>query len=136
MFLSLGGRRTTSDTPPDRLHYRRVRLFARSLALTRGVLGLGMDFPGVQIVREDPRFQAAVRRRGFEPEQVCVDPWCVGYFGPEDGPVSRIRRQACGSVGHGRLLPGKPLTFSSPDPPAVPDQPQHAFPPARPSPGG
>ena len=44
------------------------------------------------LCRAHPGFQAACARRGFPAENVCVDPWCVGYFSPADGPERRLAK--------------------------------------------
>ena len=39
-----------------------------------------------EAVRKDPRWQEAMRRRGVTDfGMVMIDPWSVGYHGPEDG---------------------------------------------------
>ena len=45
-----------------------------------------------RVVRAHAGFQAACARRGIDPELVCMDPWCAGYFGPEDGPARRLSK--------------------------------------------
>jgi primary-amine oxidase len=41
-------------------------------------------------VRADPRWQAAMRRRGVTDfSQGMIDPWSAGYWGPEDAPDQR-----------------------------------------------
>jgi primary-amine oxidase len=40
-----------------------------------------------QAVKKDPRWQEAMRRRGIEDlDNVMIDPWSVGYNGPDDAP--------------------------------------------------
>jgi primary-amine oxidase len=42
------------------------------------------------VVREDPRWQEALRKRGVEDfDLVMLDPWAAGYTGPEDDPGGR-----------------------------------------------
>ena len=42
-------------------------------------------------VRADPRFQAALRKRGItDPDLVMVDPWSAGYYGYEDEEGRRL----------------------------------------------
>src|SRR5437660_1769806 len=51
-----------------------------------------------EVVRNDPRWQEAMRRRGVTDFQnVMIDPWSLGYNGPEDAPEM------------GRMV--RPLTF-------------------------
>jgi primary-amine oxidase len=68
------------------------------VSLTAGEVRLWRELPGVQppvmleeflateeAVRKDPRWQEAMRRRGITDfDMVMVDPWSVGYNGPED----------------------------------------------------
>ncbi len=40
-----------------------------------------------ELVKKDPRWQEAMRKRGVEDlDNVMLDPWSVGYNGPEDAP--------------------------------------------------
>ena len=69
------------------------------VSLTTGNVILWTELPSVQpaimleeflateeIVRKDPRWQEAMRRRGVTDfDMVMIDPWSVGYNGPEDG---------------------------------------------------
>src|SRR3982075_2371458 len=51
-----------------------------------------------EVVRNDPRWQEAMRKRGVTDFQnVMIDPWSLGYNGPED------------AADNGRLIP--PITF-------------------------
>eukprot|EP00899_Mesostigma_viride_P013214 jgi/Mesvir1/21894/Mv01962-RA.2 len=57
-------------------------------------------------------FQEAMRRRGVEDlSLVMVDPWCVGYFGPEHDPKRRLARaliycrSASGRIDNGYARP-------------------------------
>ena len=70
------------------------------VSLTQGRVTSWRDRPGVQppimfeeflaaeqAVKDDPRWQAAMRKRGVtDLEHVMIDPWSVGYNGPEDDP--------------------------------------------------
>ncbi|KAG5190137.1 hypothetical protein JKP88DRAFT_352796 [Tribonema minus] len=42
------------------------------------------------IVKAYPPFQEACKRRGVDPEHICIDAWCPGWFGPEDNPSRRL----------------------------------------------
>ena len=68
------------------------------VSITTADVKLWTELPGVQpaimleeflateeIVRKDPRWQEAMRRRGVTDfDMVMIDPWSVGYNGPED----------------------------------------------------
>ena len=68
------------------------------VSLTAGQVRLWREVPGVQpaimleeflateeAVRKDARWQEAMRRRGVTDfDMVMIDPWSVGYSGPED----------------------------------------------------
>ena len=43
-----------------------------------------------EILRKDARFIEAIQRRGFRPDQISADAWCVGYFSEEDDPSRRL----------------------------------------------
>jgi primary-amine oxidase len=49
------------------------------------------EFMGSEdVVRSDPRWQEAMRRRGIEDFSLCMlDPWAASYTGPEDDPGTR-----------------------------------------------
>jgi primary-amine oxidase len=34
--------------------------------------------------------KAAVESRGFTTDNLCVDPWCAGYYSPADAPDRRL----------------------------------------------
>jgi primary-amine oxidase len=43
-----------------------------------------------EVVRDDPRWQAAMRARGIEDFELCMlDPWAASYTGPQDHPDAR-----------------------------------------------
>src|SRR5260370_663989 len=81
------------------------------VSITAGEVRLWREVPGVQpaimleeflateaAVRKDARWQEAMRRRGVTDfDMVMIDPWSVGYNGPED------------AAGRGRFL--RPLTW-------------------------
>jgi primary-amine oxidase len=70
------------------------------VSITRGEVVSWRELHGVQpavmfeefllseeAVRKDPRWQEAMRKRGVTDfRNVMIDPWAVGYYGPEDGP--------------------------------------------------
>ena len=95
------------------------------VSLTTGDVKLWTELPSVQpaimleeflateeIVRKDPRWQEAMRRRGVNDfDMVMIDPWSVGYNGPEDDgaddgrflrPLTWVRQ---GDPGRQRLRP-------------------------------
>src|SRR5579859_2835997 len=102
------------------------------VSLTAGEVRLWREVPGVQpaimleefvateaAVRKDARWQEAMRRRGVTDfDMVMIDPWSVGYNGPEDaagrgrflaadlGAPGRPRRQRVRPAGGG---PDRPL---------------------------
>jgi primary-amine oxidase len=67
-----------------------------------------------QAIRNDPRWQEALRRRGVTDfDLTMVDPWSAGYYGPEDDPGRRriVRaltfvRAAPGDNGYARPVEG------------------------------
>src|SRR5262249_35948756 len=81
------------------------------VSITKGEVVSWRERPGIQppimfeefltseeVVRNDPRWQEAMRRRGVTDFQnVMIDPWSLGYNGPDDAPDK------------GRLV--RPLTF-------------------------
>ena len=87
------------------------RTYEAVVSITAGEVRQWREVPGVQpaimleeflateaAVREDPRWQEAMRRRGVTDfDMVMIDPWSVGYNGPED------------AAGRGRFL--RPLTW-------------------------
>ena len=94
---------------------------------------LWTELPGVQpaimleeflateeIVRKDPRWQEAMRRRGITDfDMVMIDPWSVGYNGPEDGadqgrfvrPLSWVRQGDPDDNGYARPVEGLIVRF-------------------------
>ncbi|WP_045876291.1 primary-amine oxidase [Pseudofrankia sp. DC12] len=91
--------------PKTRSTYEAVVSLTRGLVVSWRVAE-GLQAPTTQaefmvceeIVRADPRWQAAMRRRGVSDFSLCmVDPWAAGHTGPEDDPALR------------RIL--RPLTF-------------------------
>ena len=74
------------------------RTYEAVVSLTAGEVRLWREVPGVQpaimleeflateeAVRKDARWQEAMRRRGVTDfDMVMIDPWSVGYNGPED----------------------------------------------------
>ena len=94
------------------------RTYEALVSLTAGEVESWRELTGVQppimfeeflaaeeAVRSDPGWQEAMRRRGVTDfASVMIDPWSLGYNGPDDGPE------------HGRLI--RPITFvrqGSPD---------------------
>ena len=87
------------------------RTYEAVVSITAGEVRLWREVPGVQpavmleeflateeAVRKDARWQEAMRRRGITDfDMVMIDPWSVGYNGPED------------AAGQGRFL--RPLTW-------------------------
>ena len=87
------------------------RTYEAVVSITAGEVRLWRELPGVQpavmleeflateeAVRKDARWQEAMRRRGVTDfDMVMIDPWSVGYNGPED------------AAGQGRFL--RPLTW-------------------------
>src|SRR5947209_10095175 len=81
------------------------------VSITRGEVVSWQERPGIQppimfeefltseeVVRKDPRWQEAMRKRGVTDfENVMIDPWSLGYNGPED------------AADQGRMV--RPLTF-------------------------
>jgi len=87
------------------------RTYEAVVSITTGQVRLWRELPGVQpaimleefmateaAVKKDARWQEAMRRRGVTDfDMVMIDPWSVGYNGPED------------AAGQGRFL--RPLTW-------------------------
>src|SRR5262245_41140049 len=78
-------------------------LFEAVVALDRGSVLSWTPRPGAKpriaaeefmladnAVKSDPRFLAALARRGIDPTQVRVDPWSAGVFGCEDEVARRV----------------------------------------------
>jgi len=73
-----------------------------------------------QVVKQDPRWQAAMRKRGIEDlENVMIDPWSVGYNGPEDAPsegrfirpLTWVRKGSPEDNGYARPIEGLVVRF-------------------------
>ncbi|HLH67701.1 MAG TPA: primary-amine oxidase [Candidatus Dormibacteraeota bacterium] len=102
------------------------------VSLTRGEVTSWREVPNVQppimfeeflaaeaAVKQDPRWRAAMRRRGIEDlENVMIDPWSVGYNGPEDAaskgrfirPLTWVR-QGPEDNGYARPIEGLVVRF-------------------------
>src|SRR5262249_56473673 len=78
-------------------------LFEAVVALDRGSVLSWTPRPGAKpriaaeefmladnAVKSDPRFLAALARRGIGPTRVRGDPWSAGVFGCEDGAARRV----------------------------------------------
>jgi primary-amine oxidase len=89
------------------LRDRRARTTHEAVvSITRKAVVAWEEVPGVQppitleeffacerVVRADPAWQAALRRRGVtDPELAIVDPWSAGYYGAADDPRRRLIR--------------------------------------------
>jgi primary-amine oxidase len=66
-----------------------------------------------RLVRSNPEWQAAMRRRGIEDVDLAmVDPWSAGHYGPEDDPERRLVRAltwvrtSAGDNGYARPVEG------------------------------
>ena len=110
------------------------------VSLTAGEVRLWRELPGVQpaimleefvateeAVRKDARWQKAMRRRGITDfDMVMIDPWSVGYNGPEDAavqgrflrPLTWVRRGDPDDNGYARPQDSV-LPFCQPDTPAM-----------------
>ncbi|MBJ7599061.1 primary-amine oxidase [Candidatus Nephthysia bennettiae] len=73
-----------------------------------------------QAVKSDPRWQEAMRRRGVEDfESAMIDPWPLGYNGPEDDPqagrfirpLTWVRRGGPDDNGYARPVEGLIVRF-------------------------
>jgi primary-amine oxidase len=73
-----------------------------------------------QVVRNDPRWQEAMRRRGVTDfENVMIDPWSLGYNGPEDAadrarmvrPLTFVRQGSPDDNGYARPVEGLVVRF-------------------------
>ena len=109
------------------------RTYEAIVSLTAGEVRLWRELPGVQppvmleeflateeAVRKDPRWQEAMRRRGITDfDMVMVDPWSVGYNGPEDAaekgrflrPLTWVRRGDPDDNGYARPVEGLIVRF-------------------------
>jgi primary-amine oxidase len=73
-----------------------------------------------EVVRSDPRWQEAMRRRGVTDfENVMIDPWSLGYNGPDDAadrgrlirPLTFIRQGGPDDNGYARPVEGVVVRF-------------------------
>jgi len=109
------------------------RTYEAIVSVTAGEVRLWREVPGVQpaimleefvateeAVRQDPRWQEAMRRRGVTDfGMVMIDPWSVGYNGPEDGadqgrflrPLTWVRRGDPDDNGYARPVEGLIVRF-------------------------
>ena len=89
------------------------RTYEAVVSITAGEVRLWREVPGVQpavmleeflateaAVKKDARWQEAMRKRGVTDfDMVMIDPWSVGYAGPEDaaepGPVPPAADAGC-----------------------------------------
>ncbi len=68
----------------------------RGLADSARFVYITLREPSKEAVRKDARWQEAMRRRGITDfDMVMIDPWSVGYNGPEDA-ASRTSGQGYG----------------------------------------
>jgi primary-amine oxidase len=103
------------------------------VSITAGEVRLWRELPGVQppvmveeflateeAVRKDPRWQEAMRRRGITDfDMVMIDPWSVGYNGPEDAaekgrfvrPLTWVRQGDPDDNGYARPVEGLIVRF-------------------------
>ncbi|MCW0211888.1 MAG: primary-amine oxidase [Pseudonocardia sp.] len=133
----------------DRTTYEAV------VSLTAGEVVAWRARPGVQppimgeeffacedIVRADPRWQEAMRRRGVEDfELAMIDPWASSWTGPDDDPAARRicrpltwMRSAPGEHGYARPVEGLVVTVDL-DERVVVDVTDHGVVPFPPRPG-
>jgi primary-amine oxidase len=126
------------DTVPREAHVvirERVehRTYEAVVSLTDSAVLSWREVPGAQapimfeeflaseeIVKQDPRWQEAMRKRGVtDLENVMIDPWSVGYNGPEDGsdrgrfirPLTWVRQGGPDDNGYARPVEGLILRF-------------------------
>ena len=103
------------------------------VSITAGEVRLWRELPGVQppvmleefvateeAVRKDARWQEAMRRRGITDfDMVMIDPWSVGYNGPEDAaekgrflrPLTWVRQGDPDDNGYARPVEGLIVRF-------------------------
>jgi primary-amine oxidase len=103
------------------------------VSVTAGEVRLWRELPGLQppvmleefvateeAIRKDPRWQEAMRRRGVTDfDMVMIDPWSVGYNGPEDGaeqgrflrPLTWVRAGDPDDNGYARPVEGLIVRF-------------------------
>jgi primary-amine oxidase len=109
------------------------RTYEAIVSLTAGEVRLWREVPGVQpaimleeflateeAVRKDARWQEAMRGRGITDfGMVMIDPWSVGYNGPEDPaaqgrflrPLTSVRRDDPDDNGYARPVEGLIVRF-------------------------
>jgi primary-amine oxidase len=107
--------------------------YEASVSVTRNVVSSWREVPDVQppimfeefvaaeqAVKNDPRWQEAMRRRGIEDfESAMIDPWPLGYNGPEDHPragrfirpLTWVRRGGPDDNGYARPVEGLVVRF-------------------------
>jgi primary-amine oxidase len=109
------------------------RTYEAIVSITRGEVVSWQERTGIQppimfeeflsseeVVRNDPRWQEAMRRRGVTDfENVMIDPWSVGYNGPEDAPdrarmvrpLTFVRQGSPDDNGYARPVEGLVVRF-------------------------
>ena len=109
------------------------RTYEAVVSITAGEVRLWRELPGVQpavmleeflateeAVRKDARWQEAMRRRGITDfDMVMIDPWSVGYNGPEDAadqgrflrPLTWVRQGDPDDNGYARPVEGLIVRF-------------------------
>ena len=109
------------------------RTYEAVVSITAGEVRLWREVPGVQpavmleeflateaAVRKDARWQEAMRRRGVTDfDMVMIDPWSVGYAGPEDAasqgrflrPLTWVRQGDPDDNGYARPVEGLIVRF-------------------------
>jgi Cu2+-containing amine oxidase len=109
------------------------KTYEATVSITAGEVRHWAELPNVQppvmleeflateeAVRKDPRWQQAMRRRGVTDfDMVMIDPWSVGYNGPEDGadqgrflrPLTWVRQGDPDDNGYARPVEGLIVRF-------------------------
>ena len=109
------------------------RTYEAVVSITAGEVRLWREVPGVQpavmleeflateaTVKKDARWQEAMRRRGVTDfDNVMIDPWSVGYNGPQDAagqgrfirPLTWVRRGDPDDNGYARPVEGLIVCF-------------------------
>ena len=109
------------------------RTYEAVVSITAGEVRLWREVPGVQpavmleeflateeAVKKDARWQEAMRRRGITDfDMVMIDPWSVGYNGPEDAagqgrfvrPLTWVRQGDPDDHGYARPVEGLVVRF-------------------------
>jgi primary-amine oxidase len=117
----------TYDTAAALIHETVVSLASGEVVSSTPVPGrfpsfMWEELPGIEdLVRQDPRWQDAMRRRGFTDADfplAMIDPWPSGYTGPSDSPATSQRlarpltwmRSAPGEHGYARPIEGLIVT--------------------------